>query len=97
MKHRPVELLRHMIQRNQMNSIKGFFQLYGTAEGCAMAVQLAVAEEGIPAVRHEGCTGYQCPEAALVSPGELWKGCHMYKECSTPTELTEAGTHWPVA
>ena len=55
MKHRPVELLRHMIQRNQMNSIKGFFQLYGTAEGCAMAVQLAVAEEGIPAVRHEGC------------------------------------------
>eukprot|EP00891_Asterochloris_glomerata_P006724 jgi/Astpho2/6724/Aster-06743 len=48
-KHRPVELLRHMIQRNQMNSIKGFFQLCGTAEGCAMAVQLAVAEEGIPA------------------------------------------------
>ena len=64
MKHRPVELLRHMIQRNQMNSIKGFFQLYGTAEGCAMAVQLAVAQEGIPAVRHDSCTEVLCPTAA---------------------------------
>ena len=68
MKHRPVELLRYMIQRNQMNSIKGFFQLYGTAEGCAMAVQLAVAEEGIPAVRHGGCTGFLCPAAAARWP-----------------------------
>ena len=70
MKHRPVELLRHMIQRNTMKTIKGFFQQYGTAEGCAMAVQLAVAEEGVPAVRHEGCAqGFSYPKAALDGHG----------------------------
>ena len=86
-----------MIQRNTMKTIKGFFQQYGTAEGCAMAVQLAVAEEGVPAVRHEGCAGVCVPENGAWRSWCLMKGGHMHKACSTPKDLIAGGTHLQVA